>query len=264
MRSIPRLYALFTVLLVLGIGAVYGLVDFTEHSPYSASEANRGTTPKLRMHKQRLALNDSLDRETNDVRVLAFPDNAQTAIGHGQSIPQTLAYKGNIGIHKVDVEGPLLGYLACHKLAKDVKEAVLYGFNLSAPSMEILVVDSDERMAISTDPFGSDLAPMSKNFHLAGHIRFSTIPGSRPTARHRDDQDLRLREAVLYETNVFSYNPDSEEIEVQWVNKDDNYIEVMTALVSGRIYYTGDIQAFRKYARTKVERVAFKWHPSKA
>ncbi|RXW20999.1 hypothetical protein EST38_g4859 [Candolleomyces aberdarensis] len=162
--------------------------------------------------------------------------------------------KGYIGVHKESIAGPLLGYLDCYKVVPTKNEATLYSFTVSGPVMEIQVVGSQERMAVVAGPLGNDVGPYSKNFHLPRHTQFSSIPGSGPN--HDKLQ------AYLYETSVFSHSPDGGEIEVQWVNTNGQYTNTEIALMDDRIYYTGDISAFRSYTNMKVDHLAFKWNPA--
>ncbi|EAU88200.2 hypothetical protein CC1G_03872 [Coprinopsis cinerea okayama7 len=171
------------------------------------------------------------------------------------SVLHKFAYRGHIGIHKGDsVTGPLLGFLACHKLVKSRKDATLYGFNVYGPLMEITALASDERMAIAAGQLGNNLSPVSKNFHIARHTRFSVAAGDGP--QHDREQ------SIMYETTVFSYDPDDEEIEAQWVNADGNYVDAQIALHDNRIYYTGNINEFHAFADSEVQHVTFKWYPS--
>lgn len=163
------------------------------------------------------------------------------------------ASKGYIGIHKDSISGPLLGYLDCHRLVPSMEDATLYAFIQAGPVMEIRVVGTQYRLAVTTGPLGVDLGPYSDNFHLPRHTLFSSIPGAGPN--HDKVQ------SYLYETSVFTQNPDGGEIEVQWVNRNGQYTNIEIGLMDNRIYFTGDIRAFRTFTNRKVDHVELRWYP---
>jgi len=170
------------------------------------------------------------------------------------NIPSKFTNKGHIGIHKGDtVTGPFLGYLSCHKLVKTKRDAILYGFNIHGPLMEITALSSDERMAVVAGQLGNNLSSASPNFHHARHTRFTSPAGA---GLHHDAQ-----QAFLYQTTVFSYDPSEEEIQVEFLNTDSSYVETSIALMGGRIFYTGDVKELRLYSGQDVERVTFRWYP---
>ncbi|KAH6918968.1 hypothetical protein BKA70DRAFT_1416971 [Coprinopsis sp. MPI-PUGE-AT-0042] len=164
------------------------------------------------------------------------------------------ANKGHIGIHRGDtVTGAFLGYLSCHKVAKTKRDAILYGFNVHGPLMEITALTSDERMAVVAGQLGNNLLPASPNFHHARHTRFTSPAGA---GLHHD-----VQQAFLYQTTVFSYDPNEEEIQIEFLNTDGSYVDVSIVLMGGRIFYTGDVKEFKLYSKQDVERVTFKWYP---
>ncbi|TEB36229.1 hypothetical protein FA13DRAFT_1238851 [Coprinellus micaceus] len=168
--------------------------------------------------------------------------------------PDHFASRGYIGVHKESISGPLLGYLDCHRVVDTKDNATLYAFIVNGPVMEIGVVGTHLRLAVTAGPFGVDLEPYSKNFHLPRHTLFNSIPGAGPN--HDKAQ------AFLFETSVFMLNPDGDEIEVQWVNRNGQHTQTEVAVVNDRVYFTGDLQAFRTYSSQKVDHVELKWYPS--
>lgn len=169
-------------------------------------------------------------------------------------VPSKFANKGHIGIHKGDtVTGPFLGYLSCHKVVKTKRDAILYGFNVHGPLMEITALSSEERMAVVAGQLGNNLSPSSANFHHARHTRFTSPAGA---GLHHDAQ-----QAFLYQTTVFSYDPSEEEIQIEFLNTDGSYVDVSIALMGGRIFYTGDVKELRMYSKQNVDRVTFRWYP---
>ncbi|KAF5324434.1 hypothetical protein D9611_004339 [Ephemerocybe angulata] len=166
---------------------------------------------------------------------------------------EAFASKGYIGVHGEQTSGPLLGFLDCHKLERTKENATLYAFIQAGPVMEMRVVGTQYRLAVTSGPIGADLEMYSKNFHLPRHTLFSSIPGAGPN--HDKVQ------AYLYETSVFTLDPDENEIEVQWVNRNGEYVTTEIVLMNNRIYFTGDIRAFRTYTSSKADHVVFKWYP---
>ncbi|KAF6764840.1 hypothetical protein DFP72DRAFT_1058655 [Ephemerocybe angulata] len=164
------------------------------------------------------------------------------------------ASKGYIGLHKGTTAGPLVGFLDCHKAVSTKENATMYAFRHTLPVMEVRVVGTHYRLAVATGSSGIDLASYSKNFHVPRHTLFSSAPGSGPS--HDKVQ------AYLYETNVFTYSPDEGEIEVQWVNRNEEFLTTEIALLDDRVYLAGDVRLFSVYANRKVDHVVFKWYPA--
>lgn len=168
-----------------------------------------------------------------------FKVSKQTAIGH-------------IAIHKGNVNGAVLGFLDNHKIVKSAEQAPKYAYILTGPLSEIRVLGSDGlRMCVITGMYGQSLGAMSKNFHLPRYTSLSTKPGDRPLQDHKG--------ATHFETSVFSIDPDTHEIDIQWVNPDGSLPPVHIVLMDERIFYVGDVMAFRDYTDAVVTPVVFRW-----
>lgn len=162
------------------------------------------------------------------------------------------ASRGYIGVHKESISGPLLGFLDGHRTVDTKENATLYAFIVNGPVMEIGVVGTQQRLSVAAGPFGVDLSPYSKNFHLPRHTLYSSIPGAGPN--HDKIQGL------LFETSVFSLDPDGDQIEVQWVNRNGQYTQTEIAIVDKRLYFTGDLQAFSEFTNKRVDHAELKWY----
>jgi len=108
-------------------------------------------------------------------------------------------------------------------------------------------------MSVSTGLYGRDLGLGLKNFHIARHTSLSTTEGETPF------HDTNT--ASYLETTVFSIDPKTGEIGVEWVNPDGGRLPVQIALREERLYYTGDLSSFREYLGydDTVKSVVYKW-----
>jgi len=169
-----------------------------------------------------------------------FKFSKQTAIGY-------------IAIHKDNLHGAVLGFLDNHKIVKSAEQAQKYAYRIGTGSLvEIRVLDSDGlRMCVITGMYGQSLGAMSKNFHLPRYTSLSTQPGDRPLHDTKG--------AIHFETSVFSIDPDNHEIDIQWVNPDGSLPPVHIVLMHERIFYVGDVMAFRDYTNAVVTPVVFRW-----
>ncbi|EDR11246.1 uncharacterized protein LACBIDRAFT_324860 [Laccaria bicolor S238N-H82] len=147
-----------------------------------------------------------------------FKVSKQTAIGH-------------IAIHKGNVNGAVLGFLDNHKIVKSAEQAPKYAYILTGPLSEIRVLVRMHRFHAMWRADGSVL----------GRARrvFVSKPGDRPLQDHKG--------ATHFETSVFSIDPDTHEIDIQWVNPDGSLPPVHIVLMDERIFYVGDVMAFRDY-----------------
>jgi len=211
------------------------------------------TPAELQRNAQRKALGMS-PIPPKAMRKKAKPKNKGSGMA---SLSSVQASTGYIAIHDDNVEGPLLGYLSNHKIVPNIKEAVEYTYTTNGFMAEIMVANSTNiRMCVSTGLYGRDLGLGSKNFHVARHTIISTAEGDTPF------HDTKT--ASYLETTIFSINPKTGEIEIEWVNVDSGRPPVQIALRDERLYYTGDLSSFREYLGydDTVKSVVYKWVPS--
>jgi len=254
-----KLYC-FALALFLVLHALAGVASLLEDPNTQKFLADGFTPAEIQRNKQRQALGMppippwASKKEKIAKKVLKVEDISQVQMKHLRARRTSTGY---IAIREHSITEVLLGYLSNHKLVRKIEEATKYSYTTLGDSdapIEILIADSKVRMCVTTGLYGQSLGLGLKNFHIPRHTNVSTVSGDVPFHDHHT--------ASYLETNVFSIDPSSGDMEIVWVNPDGSRPPVQIALREERLYYTGDLSSFRGYLSEhsdKVVSVVFKW-----
>ncbi|KAF8915369.1 hypothetical protein CPB85DRAFT_425553 [Mucidula mucida] len=161
---------------------------------------------------------------------------------------------GHVAIYEGSVLGSLIGYVSGHQVVASKEEAATYIYRAHGSGGDLYDIERHERMCIVVGLFGDNLGPGSKNFHIARTTSGTTYPAD--TLMHDPDA------GTLMEISVFSLEPETNEIFIDWTNSDGTHPVTYILAHNERIYFTGDIIAVRDYLDLDINLVAFKWVPT--
>ncbi|KAJ7185283.1 hypothetical protein C8R46DRAFT_1185067 [Mycena filopes] len=174
---------------------------------------------------------------------------------------------GHISVHRNTAHGPFLGFLTANKIVQSALEATNYTITIplsanpprAAVTHDIDVADSSRfQMCVAVGPLGASLGPALWAFHFARHAERVDVTEGEEGREPRWAPDLN----TFVMTSVFALDPESSEITVRWRNPDGEYPQTTIALAHERVFYTGDMSAFRKVVgrrKSTVQVVAFNW-----